>query len=107
MAKTRAQKKPAVTTETFPFDVINYFRDRADMAGYLDAAFLEDPEDAASFAHSLGDVCRAVGMADIAEKVGVGRESLYKSLNEDGNPSFATVVKVLAAVGMQFRVVVR
>jgi probable addiction module antidote protein len=44
-------------------------------------------------------------MTEVANATGLGRESLYKSLNEDGNPSFATVMKVLAAVGVQFRVV--
>ena len=107
MASSRTKKKAASSVETFPFDVVNYLTDHRDMAGYLDAAFLEDPDDGASFAHALGDVCRKIGMTDIAEKTGLGRESLYKSLHEDGNPSFATILKVLGAVGMQFRVVER
>jgi probable addiction module antidote protein len=107
MARTRTKAKARVALETFPYDVVEYLKTRRDMAGYLDASMIEAPEDSESFSHALGDVARAVGMTEIAQKTGLGRESLYKSLNEDGNPSFATVMKVLAAVGVQFRVVQR
>ena len=40
-------------------------------------------------------------MTDLAKETGVGRESLYKSLSSDGNPSFATVIKVLSALGIK------
>jgi probable addiction module antidote protein len=38
---------------------------------------------------------------------GITREGLYKALGEQGNPSFATVVKVMCALGLQFNVGVR
>ncbi len=107
MPKTREKAKVKTPTEIFPYDVVDYLKTLRDMQGYLDASLIEAPEDAESFSHALGDVARAVGMTEIAKKTGLGRESLYKSLNEDGNPSFATVMKVLAAVGVQFRVVKR
>lgn len=37
-------------------------------------------------------------------EVFMGRESLYKALSGDGNPSFATILKVVHALGMQFHV---
>ena len=40
-------------------------------------------------------------MTDLAKEAGLGRESLYKSLSSDGNPSFATVIKVLSALGVK------
>ncbi len=107
MPKTRETSKAKTPTVTLPYDVVNYLKTRRDMQGYLDASFIEAPEDAEGFAHALGDVARAVGMTEVAKQTGLGRESLYKSLNEDGNPSFATVMRVLAAVGLQFRVVQR
>ncbi len=107
MARINTRTKARVPLETFPYDVVDYLKTLRDMQGYLDASLIEAPEDAESFSHALGDVARAVGMTEIAKKTGLGRESLYKSLNEDGNPSFATVMKVLAAVGVQFRVVKR
>ena len=47
----------------------------------------------------IGDIAKARGMGQIAKEAGVGRESLYKSLNKEGNPSFRTIVKVVDALG--------
>jgi probable addiction module antidote protein len=51
--------------------------------------------------HALGVVARAKRMTDLAKETGMGRESLYKSLSSDGNPSFSTVIKVLSALGVK------
>ncbi len=40
-------------------------------------------------------------MAKVAAEAGLGRESLYKALSPDGNPEFATVLKVLRALGLR------
>jgi probable addiction module antidote protein len=40
-------------------------------------------------------------MSKIADDAGRGRESLYKSLSQGGNPSFETVLKVLASLGFR------
>jgi probable addiction module antidote protein len=53
------------------------------------------------FAAALGDVARAKGMSKIASATGLGRESLYKALSPDGNPEFATVLKVLHSIGVK------
>ena len=50
---------------------------------------------------ALGDVARAKGMTEIAEATGLSRTSLYKALSQDGNPEFATVVKVLRSLGLR------
>ena len=85
--------------KTSKFDVADYLENEADIAEYLSEALaLDDP---AYFQHALGAVARAKGMAAIAKKTGLGRQSLYKALNESGNPEFSTVVKVLAAVGVK------
>jgi probable addiction module antidote protein len=52
-------------------------------------------------AAALGDMARAKGMAHIARETGLGRESLYKALSPEGNPEFATVLKVLRALGLR------
>ena len=49
---------------------------------------------------------RAKGMSRIAEATGLGRESLYKALSQEGNPEFATVLKVVHALGLKLKVVV-
>ncbi len=72
------------------------------MAAYLEAA-LEDGDPALVVA-ALGDIARAKGMTQIARDAGVGRESLYKALSASGNPEFATVLRVLRALGLHLRV---
>ena len=69
------------------------------MAAYLEAALQEG--DAALIAAALGDTARAKGMSQIARDAGLGRESLYKALSAQGNPEFATIMKVIAALGLQ------
>jgi probable addiction module antidote protein len=53
---------------------------------------------------ALGDIARARGMTEIAREAGLGRESLYKALSPEGNPEFATVMKVLRALGLSLHV---
>jgi probable addiction module antidote protein len=43
-------------------------------------------------------------MTQTARDAGLTREGLYKALSPQGNPSFATVLKVLAALGLRMRV---
>ena len=69
------------------------------MAAYLEAA-LEDG-DASLFAAALVDIARAKGMSQLAREAGLGRESLYKALSPSGNPEFATVLRVVRALGLQ------
>lgn len=77
-----------------------------DATEYLDspeaiAAFLNDAlvtNDQAQITQALGLVAKAVGMTKIAEQAGLGRESLYKALAPSGNPTFATVLRVMSAL---------
>ena len=50
---------------------------------------------------TLGDIARARRMALVAQETGRGRESLYRSLSADDNPEFATVLKVVRALGLR------
>lgn len=102
MAKTTA-KRPA-KTKTEPYNVAEQLRTAEEMAAYLDAWLVEAPDDAAGIARALGDIARAKGMSQVARDAGLSRESLYKALSENGNPSFATVLKVARALGVQFHV---
>jgi probable addiction module antidote protein len=66
------------------------------------AAFLEDiceSGDPRLIAAAIGEVARARGMTQIAREAGLSRESLYKALSEEGNPEFATIMKVIKALG--------
>lgn len=92
-------RKKIPKMKTRSWDAVEHLRSEADMAAYLEAA-LEDG-DPALVAAALGDIARAKGMSQIARETGLGRESLYKALSPDGNPEFATVLKVVRALGLR------
>ncbi len=81
------------------WDPAEHLNSDEDMAAYLEAALQEG--DSALIAAALGDIARAKGMSQIARDAGLGRESLYKALSADGNPEFATIMKVVSALGLQ------
>jgi probable addiction module antidote protein len=97
----KATSKPAPRTKTVPYDVAEQLRTPEEMAAYLDAWFVEAPDDIAGITRALGDIARAKGMSQVARDAGLSRESLYKALSENGNPSFATVLKVVKALGVR------
>ena len=88
---------------TSTWDAAEHLENEEDMAAYLEAALEEN--DPALVAAALGDIARAKGMSQIARETGLGRESLYKALSAEGNPEFATVLKVIEALGLQLRAV--
>jgi len=81
------------------WDASEYLETEEDIAAYLNAAIEEG--DPALLQAALGDIAKARGMSSIAREVGVSRESLYKSLSANGNPSFQTISKVARALGLQ------
>ncbi len=85
--------------QTRPWDAADYLETKEDIALYLEAAF--EDGDPGLIAAALGDIARAQGMTKVAAEAGVGRESLYKALSPDGNPEFATVLKVMRALGLR------
>ena len=99
LATTPAEALPR--TKTHPYDVSAQLRTPEEMAAYLDAWLTEAPEDVTGIARALGDIARARGMTQVAKDAGLSRESLYKALGENGNPSFATVLKVARALGVR------
>jgi probable addiction module antidote protein len=100
MAKTLSNK--TAKTKTSAYDVSEHLRTPEEMAAYLDAWLEEAPDDAAGIARALGDIARAKGMSQVAKDAGLSRESLYRALSNEGNPSFATVLKVAKALGVRF-----
>lgn len=84
-----------------PYDVADYLSNEEGLAAYLDACMEEAGDDAAFIAAALGDIARARGMVQLARDTGISREGLYKALSSDGNPSFATVLKVIKALGLK------
>lgn len=86
-------------TKTILWDPAEHLNSEKEMAAYLEAALEEG--DPALVAAALGDIARAKGMTQLARDTGLGRESLYKALSPTGNPEFATIMKVVEALGLQ------
>lgn len=104
MVKAASKAKAAATvhTKTVAYDVAEQLRTPEEMAAYLDAWLEEASDNVAGVTRALGDIARAKGMSQVARDAGLSRESLYKALSENGNPSFATVLKVARALGVKF-----
>ena len=83
------------------WDVVEYLKTDEDRVMYLQACMDEAGDDAAFIAAALGDIARAKGMTQLAKDAGMARESLYKALSGEGNPSFDTILKVMRALGFR------
>ncbi len=94
-------KKNMITTSLW--DASEHLETDEDMVMYLEAAF--EDGDPALISAVLGDIARAKGMSQIAEETGLGRTSLYKALSPEGHPDFATVLKVLNALGIKLQAI--
>lgn len=99
--RTPANSKPEKLT---PYDVADHLRSPEEMAAYLDVWLDEFSDDVSGIARAVGDIARAKGMTQVAKDAGLSRESLYRALSQEGNPSFSTILKVLAAVGLKLSV---
>jgi probable addiction module antidote protein len=88
--------------KTRTWDAAEHLDTPEDIAAYLEAAF--DEQDATLVAAALGDIARSRGMTRIARETGLGRASLYKALAPGANPEFATVLKVITALGLKLHV---
>ena len=85
--------------KTTRFDAADYLDTEKRQVAYIAAAL--ETGDADFVLDALGLVARARGMAEIAKKAGLNRESLYKALGETGNPEFGTVMRIVRALGLR------
>lgn len=97
-----AVKTPIKTTR---FNIQDHLQTDEACRLFLEAAFEEAGDDAHYITKAIGEVARARGMSQLARDAGLARESLYRSLSEEGNPSFATINKVLRALGLRLTAV--
>jgi len=84
------------------FDVADYLDDLDDVAGYLEIALAESGDDPTAVPRALGVIARSQNMSELARRVGMSRDGLYKALSEDGNPTWSTILKVTRALGLRF-----
>ena len=83
------------------WDVTNYLQTAEDIRIYIEVACEDDPGDGSLIRSALQDVTRAQNMSGLAQQVGMSRAGLYKALSPNGNPSFATIMRLTRALGMQ------
>lgn len=98
---TQAARKKTSKVKASSYDVAEHLRTPEEMAAYLDAWLEEASDDVSGIARALGDIARARGMSQVAKDAGLSRESLYRALSQDGNPSFETILKVAKALGVR------
>lgn len=92
-------------SETFSrYDAADYLDTNEDIRLYLEACIAESGDDPTAVTRALGTVARARNFSALARDVGMSRQGLYDALSDDGNPSYATVAKVLAALGLRLSV---
>ena len=95
-----------MVTKTRPWDPAEFLDDDESIEAYLQESLkiaLEDG-DPSFLTHALGTVARAKGMTELAKASGLSRESLYKSLCAEGNPEFATILRVIQALGFKISI---
>ena len=88
--------------ETSRFDIADYLDSSEMIAEYLNAVL--EGGDNSDVITAIGHVAKSIGMTKIAEETGLSRPSLYKALSEGAKPQFATIMKVLRAVGGQIKI---
>ena len=93
--------------KTKPFVIADYLDTPARRASFLATVIEESEGDAYMISKALGHIAKAEGMAKVAKKSGLSRESLYKALSGERNPSFGTLFRVMTALGLQLQVVAR
>ena len=84
------------------FDAADYLDDLDDVAAYLEIALEGSAEDPTAVPRALGVIARSQNMSELARRVGMSRDGLYKALSEDGNPTWSTILKVTSALGLRF-----
>ncbi len=84
------------------FDIADYLDSDEMIAEYLIAVLEEGDND--DILNAIGHIAKAIGMTKIAEETGMSRPSLYKALSAGAKPQFATIMKVLKAIGGQIQV---
>ncbi len=88
--------------EATKFDIADYLDSNEMISEYLNTV-LEEGNDVEIIA-AIGYVAKAIGMTKIAEETGLSRQSLYKALSDGAKPQFATIMKVLKAIGGQIHI---
>ena len=86
--------------KTYPYDTAEFLTTDEAIAESLNLSL--ESNDPREIAQAIGSVARARGgIAELARQTGLTREALHRALSETGNPEFATVLKVMHALGVK------
>jgi probable addiction module antidote protein len=88
--------------ELYNWDMADHINTEEEVYAYLEGVLEES--DFETLLDVIGAIARSKGMAKLAENLGLNRESLYKSLSREGNPSFMTIAKVLDSLGYKLQI---
>lgn len=88
--------------KTSKFEIADYLENEEMIAEYLNTVLEEG--DNSDVITAIGHIAKAIGMTKIAKETGLSRPSLYKALSEGAKPQFATIMKVLKAIGGKIQV---
>lgn len=88
--------------ETSKFEIADYLDSKEMIAEYLNSVLEEGNSN--DVINAIGHIAKSIGMTKIAEETGLSRPSLYKALSDGAKPQFATIMKVLKAIGGQIQV---
>lgn len=83
------------------FDAADYLTNLDDVALFLEVALEDSAEDPTAVPHALGIIARSQNMSELARRVGMSRDGLYKALSAEGNPTWSTLLKVTNALGLR------
>lgn len=84
------------------WDIQAHLQSEEDIAEYLNAALEENDPD--FFLVAIGDVIKATGVKAIAERMGHGEKSLYKTIKPGAKPQYDTLLKMVGALGLKLHV---
>ena len=88
--------------ETVPWNVTEHLDSEGAIAAYLEAVF--EDGDPVLIRAAIGDVAKARGIGEIADRTGMTRVGLSQALAEDASPSFDTVAAILRALGVRLAI---
>ena len=105
MTTSKGRKRKASVPASVPHrpHLLEWLKDPANAAAYVEAAIEEG--DPAGLLQALRNIAEARGgIARIAEKTGLNREALYRTLSKRGNPQLKSLAAILHATGLRLSV---
>lgn len=109
VAKSTLPALKATAQKLTPWVPGEHIKTTQDAIRYIDGGlreyFEEFPGDPAFVTDCFGVAAKRIGMSKIAKKTGLSREALYRALSYEGNPEFATILKVCQALGIRLKAV--